>query len=206
MADMAKLAEERKKKPEEVRQLLKDGNERFISGKAQTKVLDAFQRRQQIVMQTPFAVVLGCSDSRVPVEIVFDQGPGDLFVVRVAGNVAETSALATVEFAIKYLNISAIVVLGHEGCSAVQLAMGSWLNRMSEPTHVRNLIESIVPALGSQPETEEKERIRHAVQANVVHQVERLRRTDPLGTKERAGELALIPAYYEIATGRVEFL
>jgi carbonic anhydrase len=208
MADMAHLShEEKAATPQEAIRKLIEGNERFYMGKAEGKVVDAFQRRQHIIRQTPFAVVLGCSDSRVPIEIVMDQGPGDLFVVRVAGNVAERDALATIEFALKYLEIRLVVILGHEGCSAVQLAMGSWLARQNEPRSVRELLEGIVPALGNlDPKEEEKERIRKAVQANVRHQVAQLRKSDSLRQPIRDGKIDVVGAYYEIASGRVEFL
>jgi carbonic anhydrase len=206
MADMAKLGESKAHTPAEAIQLLKEGNERFHTGRAEKIVVDAFERRQQIVRQTPFAVVLGCSDSRVPVEIVMDQGPGNLFVVRVAGNVAETSALATIEFAIHYLQIKAVVVLGHEGCSAVQLALRPWIERQREPRLVRELVESVVPGTWGVPETlEPSEKIRAAVKQNVRRQVERLSRQDVFGARIRDGELAVAGAYYEIASGKVEF-
>jgi carbonic anhydrase len=208
MADMAHLEHETKAgSGAEAIARLKAGNDRFVSGRAETQVADAFARRGDIVTQTPFAVVLGCSDSRVPVEIVFDQGPGDLFVVRVAGNVAESSALATVEFAIKYLEIRAVVVLGHEGCSAVQLAMGTWLQRQNESRLVRELIEGVVPSLaGLDRHGDERHVIERAVELNVRHQVHRMLAADAIGPLVRAGSLDVVGAYYEIATGLVHFL
>ena len=207
MADMAKLGDGKAHTPEEALQLLRDGNERFYTGQGEKKVVDAFERRLQIIRQTPFAVVLGCSDSRVPVEIVFDQGPGDLFVVRVAGNVAETSALATIEFAIHYLQIKAVVVLGHEGCSAVQLALRPWHERQGQPRLVRDLVESVVPGTWGVPsDLQGPERIKAAVVQNVRRQVERLCRQDLFGPRIREHGLAVAGAYYEIATGKVEFL
>ncbi len=204
---MAKLHEGTAHTPEEAIQLLKDGNERFHTGRGEKKVVDAFERRLQIVRQTPFAVVLGCSDSRVPVEIVFDQGPGNLFVVRVAGNVAETSALATIEFAMHFLQIKAIVVLGHEGCSAVQLALRPWMERQSQPRLVRELVESVVPGTwGIEENLQGPERIKAAVIQNVRRQVERLSRQDVFGPSIRDHGLIVVGAYYEIATGRVEFI
>jgi carbonic anhydrase len=208
MADMAHLAhEEKAQTPQQAIELVKAGNLRFCTDKAETKVMDAFQRRQLIVQQTPFAVVLGCSDSRVPVEIVFDQGPGDLFVVRVAGNIAEANALATVEFAIKYLDIKLVVILGHEGCSAVQLAMGSWLQRQNEPRLVQQLLEGIVPALVSvDSKAEERNRIRAAVEANVHYQLDKLSKSETLRSAISSGQVAAVGAYYEIASGEVTFL
>jgi carbonic anhydrase len=151
--------------------------------------------------------VLGCSDSRVPVEIVFDQGPGDLFVVRVAGNVAESGALATIEFAVRHLQIKAVVVLGHEGCGAVQLALKPWIERQQEPRLIRELVESVVPGTWGVPESlDPAERVKMSVQQNVRRQVERLSRQDCLGPQIRSGEIGVVGAYYEIASGRVLFL
>ncbi len=207
MADIARLNTGKAHTPEEALQILKEGNVRFYTGQGEKKVVDAFERRLQIVRQTPFAVVLGCSDSRVPVEIVFDQGPGNLFVVRVAGNVAETSALATIEFAIHFLQIKAVIVLGHEGCSAVQLALRPWAERQDQPRLVRELVESVVPGTWGVPEQlEGPERIKAAVEQNVRRQVERLCRQDVLAPRIREHGLAVAGAYYEIATGKVEFL
>jgi carbonic anhydrase len=207
MADMAKLGEGKAHTPAEAIRLLKEGNERFYTGKAEKIVVDAFERRSQIVRQTPFAVVLGCSDSRVPIEIVTDQGPGNLFVVRVAGNVAEGVALGTIEFAIHHLQIKAVVVLGHEGCAAVQFALRPWAERQGEPRLVRDLVESVVPGTWGVPtDLEPAERIKAAVKQNVRRQVERLSRQDVFGPHVREGKLAIVGAYYEIATGRVEFL
>jgi carbonic anhydrase len=207
MADMAMRNEPKAHTPAEAIEKLRVGNERFFAGQSETKVIDAFARRQQIITQTPFAVVLGCSDSRVPVEIVFDQGPGDLFVVRVAGNVAEDGALATVEFAVRYLLVKVVLVLGHQGCSAVQLSLKPWMERQSETRLVRELIESIVPATTDLPtDLEPSERIKTAVQRNVERQVARIKSESAIASKVAAGELAVVGAYYEIETGRVIFL
>jgi carbonic anhydrase len=204
---MATVAEPKVQSPSEGIQRLKEGNRRFYSNQQETKVIDAYSRRQQIVTQTPFAVVLGCSDSRVPVEIVFDQGPGDLFVVRVAGNVAETSALATVEFAVRYLQIKVILVLGHQGCAAVQMALKPWVERQNEPRLVRELVDAVVPAMRGVPQDlDPREKIQAAVQQNVLAQVEKLSRDDAIAEQVRAGELIVAGAYYEIETGKVQFL
>ena len=207
MADMAALAEPKVKSPAEGLERLREGNQRFYTNQQQTKVVDAYSRRQQIITQTPFAVVLGCSDSRVPVEIVFDQGPGDLFVVRVAGNVAESSALATVEFAVRYLQIKVILVLGHQGCSAVQLALKPWIERQSEPRLVRELVEAVVPGTKGVPaDLDPRERVQAAVQQNVHAQVEKLGRDETIAALVRKGELIVAGAYYEIESGKVQFI
>ena len=112
---------------------------------------DVNQRRAQIMAQTPFAVVLGCADSRVPIEIVFDQGPGDIFSIRVAGQVADTATLGSVQYAVRHLKVQLIVVLGHEGCGAVAAALQDETARAQEPAAVRALLDLIVPALTEMP-------------------------------------------------------
>ena len=119
MEDIAGIRPSRVDTPAEAIRALKEGNSRFFGGQSLRPDLGANERRAQIMGQTPFAVVLACSDSRVPVELVFDQGFGDLFVVRVAGNVMADSALGTVEYAIRHLKVQLIMVMGHEGCGAV---------------------------------------------------------------------------------------
>ena len=108
---------------EEAIRALKDGNARFFSGDASRPELGANERRAQIMGQTPFAAILACSDSRVPVELVFDQGLGQLFVVRVAGNVVGEAGLGSLEYAIKHLDVHLVMVMGHEGCGAVSSAL-----------------------------------------------------------------------------------
>ena len=120
MEEIAKLREPIANSPQEAIRALKTGNSRFFSGSARRPELSAAERRSQILAQTPFAVVLSCSDSRVPTEIVFDQGLGTLFITRVAGNVIETGTLGSIEYGIGHLKSHVVVVLRHEGCGAVK--------------------------------------------------------------------------------------
>ncbi|BDP42659.1 carbonic anhydrase [Deinococcus aetherius] len=207
MADIAELRPARISTPEDAIQALQDGNARFFSGQATRPEVDANQRRSQIMGQTPFAAVLACSDSRVPVEIVFDQGLGDLFVVRVAGNVVGDVGLGTLEYATEHLDVHLVVVMGHEGCGAVAAAMLPEEQVSREPENLRNLIARIQPCVRSLPPIRDKKaRMREAVINNVRYQVAALREQPVIQAAEARGQIRVIGAYYEIGSGAVDFL
>ncbi|SEJ38004.1 carbonic anhydrase [Deinococcus reticulitermitis] len=207
MEDIADLRPSRAGGPEEAIRALKDGNARFFSGHASRPEADANQRRAQIMGQTPFAAVLACSDSRVPVEIVFDQGLGDLFVVRVAGNVVGESGLGTLEYATRHLDVHLIVVMGHEGCGAVSSALLPDEILAEEPEHLRRLIARIQPSVRDLPPIRDKKaRLREAVLNNVRYQVAYLREQSVIRDAEARGQLRVIGAFYEIGSGAVDFL
>lgn len=148
---------------------LKLGNARYFSGRRLAVDSSALERRAQILMQqTPFAVVLGCSDSRVPTEIIYDQQPGDLFGIRVAGNVVEAITLGSIEYAIEHLKIRVVVVMGHENCGVVQAAMLDETARNFEAHYIQFLLDRIVPAVNKLPRIRDrKARMREAVIANI---------------------------------------
>jgi carbonic anhydrase len=205
--DAARVRGPRVTSPEEAVRMLKSGNARFFSGTAQRPELAANQRRAQIFAQTPFAAVLGCADSRVPTEIVYDQGLGDIFTARVAGNVAEPSMLGSLEYAVRHLKPQVVVVMGHEGCGAVQAAMLPQSQRQKEPENVRQLLEQIAPAVEKLPPIRDaKARNREAVIANVRLQVHRLRQNPVIAEAERQKRIVVIGAYYELSSGAVDFL
>lgn len=207
MEDIADLRPARMASPEDAIQALKDGNARFFSGRATRPEADANARRAQIMSQTPFAAVLACSDSRVPVEIVFDQGLGDLFVVRVAGNVVGESGLGTLEYGTEHLDVRLIVVMGHEGCGAVAAALMGEAELSREPENLRRLIARIQPSVeGLPPIRDKKARMREAVLNNVRHQVALLREQPVIQAAEARGQIRVIGAYYEIGSGAVDFL
>ncbi|WP_233218666.1 carbonic anhydrase [Deinococcus arcticus] len=207
MADIADLKQSDVATPDAAIQALKDGNARFFGGQATRPEVSANERRAQIMGQTPYAAVLACSDSRVPVELVFDQGLGQLFVVRVAGNVVSESGLGTLEYAIRHLDVHLIVVLGHEACGAVAAALLPEAQLADEPRHLLALIRRIQPSLRAMPAIRDKKaRMREAVLHNVRHQVHRLRQEEVIGAAERAGQIRVIGAYYEIGSGAVDFL
>lgn len=207
MEDIAGLRPSRVISPEDAIEALKDGNSRFFSGQATRPEADANQRRAQIMGQTPFAAVLACSDSRVPVEIVFDQGLGDLFVVRVAGNVVGDAGLGTLEYATEHLDVRLIVVMGHEGCGAVASAMLSEEQIAREPENLRRLIARIQPCVRDLPPIRDKKaRMREAVLNNVRCQVAALREQPVIQAAEARGQIRVIGAFYEIGSGAVDFL
>jgi len=207
MEQVARLKDPTANTPDEALLLLQAGNARFFSGQPERVFSDVNLRRSQIIAQTPFAVVLGCADSRVPVEVVFDQGPGDLFSIRVAGNVVEPATLGSVQFAVKHLKIHLVVVLGHEGCGAVAASMLPEEARANEPEHVRFLLDAIAPALENLPVIRDgKARMREAVIRNVVRQKEILEADPVVRDAIGRGQIKVVGAFYEIGSGAVDFL
>ena len=134
----------------EALQRLRDGNARFASETAPSRVFTGQARRSELASgQAPFAVILGCSDSRVPVEIVFDQGLGDLFVIRVAGNIVAPSQIASIEFAAERFGTRLVVVLGHSQCGAIQATLESLQQpaRGESPGHLYSIVDRVRPSV-----------------------------------------------------------
>lgn len=207
MEELAGLKEPVAQTPEEALQALKRGNSRFFSGRPSVQNLTPMERRAQSLSQTPFAVIVGCSDSRVPVEIVFDQGPGNLFIVRVAGNVMGSSAMGSIEYGVGHLKSHLVVILGHEGCGAVAAALQPAHVRDAEPDNIRGLLNRIVPAVDNLPRIRDrKARMREAVTSNVRLQVHTLNKNAAIQQHVRAGKIAIVGAYYSISSGCVDFL
>ena len=191
---------------------LREGNGRFVSGVRSLETLMSQTRRGDLVGgQAPFAVILGCSDSRVPVEMIFDQGLGDLFVIRVAGNIVAPSQVGSVEFAAAQFGTRLVVVLGHTGCGAVQATLAE-LQRSSETQspHLRSIVDRIRPAVEGLLETELRHDphalARHAVRANVRMSANYLRHGSQILEQlaEQDG-LVVVGAEYSLETGVVEF-
>lgn len=207
MADMAREIEPLAQNPAEAIALLKNGNARFFSNHSTRPMLSAVERRAQVVAQTPFAIILGCADSRVPTETVFDCGSGELFTIRVAGNVIGGNVLASIEYAIEHLKSHLVVVMGHEGCGAVKAAMMPEEERNKEPENVRRLLDSIVPAVCNLPAIRDyKARMREAVIANVREQVHALNQNEVTIEAVKREQIMVVGAYYEISSGAVDFL
>jgi carbonic anhydrase len=193
-------------------QRLREGNRRFAED-LQTGRLSTEARRNELVDgQEPFAIILGCSDSRVPAEIVFDQGLGDLFVIRVAGNIVAPSQIGSVEFAAERTGARLVVVLGHSMCGAI-LATLEELERPSEnrSPNLRSIVDRIRPSLVTLLKTELWETrdslVDQAVQANIRASVDHLRRGSPILEKLiQNDELLIVGAEYSLETGAVEFL
>ena len=191
---------------------LQQGNVRYVSGAgARDLALEHARRRQLVSDQAPFAIVLGCSDSRVPAEMVFDQGLGDLFVIRVAGNIVAPSQVGSIEFAADRFGVRLVVVLGHTQCGAVQAALEE-LERPSENRSpnlgfiVRNILpgaESAAAQIGLQ---DRAALMRCAVRENIRASVQHLRHDSVLLEQlTRDNGLLIVGAEYSLETGVVEF-
>ena len=194
-------------------QKLREGNARFAANARGTGTLITAARRAQLTAaQEPFAIVLGCSDSRVPVELVFNQGPGDLFVIRVAGNIVAPSLIGSVEFAADRFGTRLVVVLGHSSCGAIAAtiedlhrpAPGSSPNMLDIVDRIRPGVEEIV----SRHESEGALAVEHAVMtANVRASVDQLRHGSTIIEGLIANDgLVVTGAWYSLETGKVEFL
>jgi carbonic anhydrase len=193
--------------PAEARARLDAGNQRFVSGKPNHPHTNAGWRAGLSGSQHPFATVLGCSDSRVPLELLFDQGFGDLFVIRVAGNVAAVDELGSIEYAANHLGVRFVLVLGHEQCGAVTAALGSESDRGHETSDIQTLLERIEPALEAVPAgLAPAERIHRAVEANVRQAVRVLRGSPALAARVQQGEITIAGAVYGLDTGKVRWL
>jgi carbonic anhydrase len=192
---------------EEALARLREGNERFLRGEArfptvQKEILADLAKGQQ-----PYATILGCSDSRVPPELVFDAGFGELFVIRLAGNVLSPEVAGSMQYAGVHLKTPLVVVLGHEGCGAVQAALRSLREGTRERSRIEALLQNIVPGLtGVAADLPWEEQMQAAVEANVRWAMARILES-PEGRARRAeGVMQLVGAVYELATGRVRFL
>ena len=192
--------------PAEALQRLVEGNQRFVAG-APVQAAAHLDKLRLVESQHPFATILGCSDSRVPPEMVFDQGLGDLFIVRVAGNVVGAEVLGSLAYALGHLATPLFVVLGHEGCGAVQAALQASRGEGKEPARLVALLESIVPALeGIDPGEPTAMQLHRGVEANVRWAVRQLAATAGGRAALADGRIHIVGAVYELATGRVRFL
>ncbi len=193
---------------DEALKLLKDGNARYLEGKAAHPHQDAARRALTAGQgQHPFATLLSCSDSRVPVELIFDQGIGDLFVVRVAGNVAATDEIGSMEYAVDHLNTPVVVILGHSQCGAVTAVV----ENAKLPGSIANLVAPIKPAAdkakADNPGAATEVLVNAAVKANVFQAMEDVLQKSPvIKARVKAGKARLVGALYELDTGKVEWL
>ena len=216
--------------PAEAIARLKQGNERFTAGNPQhpheavderkyvaansyenagvislgmTSEQAAKRRAELAKSQHPFAIILSCSDSRVPPELVFDEGLGDLFIVRVAGNVLNDEGLGSIEYAIDILGARLIVVLGHQSCGAVEAAMKTIAAKGKAPGHIQSLVTAIKPVVDSMPKAD----LDTTIRANVKHVVDALRSSTPiLKARVDSGYVQVTGGYYTLDTGAVTFL
>jgi len=191
---------------------LREGNQRFASGAVASYRYENFVRRSELAdRQEPFAIILGCSDSRVPAEIVFDQGLGDLFVIRVAGNIVAPSQVGSVEFAAERFGTPLVVVLGHSRCGAILAALEE-LERPSQDQSrnlrsiVRRVRASVEPLLSTPLRDDPEALVEQAVRANVRASANHLRHgSEVLEQLEEQGKLLIVGAEYSLETGLVDF-
>lgn len=197
---------------EEALERLKNGNQRFVHGQTNhPKLLTHAERAEMAESQEPFAVILGCSDSRVPAEMVFDQGLGDLFVIRVAGNIVAPSQVGSVEFAAESFNCPIVIVLGHTHCGAIHSTIDVLMNPSQPPSaNLMSIVNRVRPSVEILMQTELKDDLdklsKHAVRSNVFASVNQLRHGSAvLENLIAQGKLQILGAEYSLETGEVHF-
>lgn len=184
----------------EILQRLAAGNQRFVDDSLAADLQDTSRRSDLTGGQSPFAIVLSCADSRVVPELAFDTGLGELFVVRVAGNIANSSSIASMEYAVANLGTSVIVVMGHESCGAVTAAMGGGDNGYN----LNHLLSHITPAIAAAGEGAS---LAQVVKKNAELTAEELKnRSGIIGDAVASGKVSIVPAYYNLSSGVVDFL
>lgn len=203
------LENRKKMKPQDALDMMVEGNQRFIDDKADKR---DFQSLIEITKneQQPFVSVLSCSDSRVPVELVFDQAIGDLFSIRLAGNIATDKGIGSLEYGSKYTGVKLIVVLGHVGCGAVKAACDDF-----KDGHIGEIVNLIKPCIRHECTVENEEDrssknadfVQKVCEHNVQHQIDViLRQSDILDAMVKDKKIAVVGAVYDTASGKVDFL
>ena len=197
---------------EEALARLREGNQRFVANEAAVPPLnDAARRAALVAGQEPFAIILGCSDSRVPAELVFDQGFGDLFVIRVAGNVVAPSQIGSVEFAAARFGTRLVVVMGHSQCGAILATLDDVLGvASSHSRNLRSIVDRVRPSietlLAGREERDTQALVREAVRANVRASVDHLRHgSEMLERMVQTDGMLVVGAEYSLETGVVSF-
>lgn len=186
---------------------LKEGNERFVAGLARFPTLQKEVLAELAKGQQPYATILGCSDSRVPPELVFDAGFGELFVIRVAGNVLGPSILGTLQYAAAHLKTPLFVVLGHEGCGAVKAAISAKFEGARHNSRIEVLLENILPALDGLDDNQPLDAlVSKGVEANVRHTIRELMETPEVKANLPGSNIILVGAVYDLESGLVRFL
>ena len=186
---------------------LMEGNARFLRSKPRFTQAPSEILADLIEGQHPFAVILGCSDSRVPPELIFDAKFGDLFVIRVAGNVVSPEVWGSLQYAGTYLKTQLVMVLGHEGCGAVQAALAVKFQGAQERSRIQLLLQNMLPGLDEvDPQLPPRERLEHAIEANVRWSMRQFRETPEGRARMAEDRIKLVGAVCEIATGRVRLL
>jgi len=188
--------------PESALARLVDGNKRFVAGNPSRAALSAQQWTELAKGQHPQAIILACADSRLSPEIIFDQGLGDLFVIRNAGNLLDDHVIGSIEYAVEHLHVPLIVVLGHTKCGAVTAAVAGG----EAPGHLKSIVESLSAAV-AMAKKKPGDPVDNAVRINAKQEANALTQTEPIVAEAaKAGSVMVVAAKYDIATGQVEFL
>lgn len=197
---------------QEALERLREGNARFVSSERNHDALTSERRRRKVATgQEPFAVILGCSDSRVPAEIIFDQGLGDLFVIRVAGNIVAPSQIGSVEFAVDRFQTRLVVVLGHSNCGAITATVEELSRKREERSrNLRSIVDRIRPSVAALLSMDKKlsheELIHQAVRTNIRMSANQLRHSSEILEQLVQNDgLLVVGAEYSLETGLVEF-
>lgn len=191
--------------PDEALALLKKGNEDFLSDEQAPPAHNRKRRLEIANEQHPFAVLVGCSDSRVSPEVLFGRGLGDLFIVRVAGNTVDLTGLGSIEYAVDHLGVPLIVVMGHERCGAVSAAVAMVKDNAVYDSAIEAMVAPIVPAV-LQAQRQSGDLLDNSVRENVRHVVTRLTTSGPvIGERLTNGKLKIVGARYDLDDGKVEF-
>jgi carbonic anhydrase len=187
--------------PDQALRQLMAGNERFVTQKRKSPNQDVVRLHEVAKGQKPYAAILGCADSRVPSEILFDQGLGDLFVCRVAGNIAIPEEIGSLEFGTAVLGAKVIVVMGHERCGAVEAT----LKGNAVPGQIGSLLDAIRPSL-AKAKNLPGDPLENACKANIAYQVEQLKKSPVLTDLIAAGKLKIVGGYYDLDKGTVSLV
>ena len=191
---------------DEALQRLIHGNERFLAGHSKFPTISKEKLADLAREQLPYATVLGCSDSRVPPELIFDANFGELFIVRVAGNVVSPEVMGSLQYAGAHLHTPLFLVLGHEGCGAVKAALESKHHDVQHRSRIQLLVEGILPGLPDLSGTSGEEQLARAVEANVRWSMRQLAESPEYARALAEDRPRMVGAVYEIASGRVRFL
>ena len=186
---------------------LKEGNARFLRGEARFPTVQKELLAELAKGQRPYVTILGCSDSRVPPELIFDAGFGELFIIRVAGNVVSPEIMGTLQYAGLHLQTPLFVVLGHDGCGAINAALDVKQSGTLMPSRITLLLANILPGLSEmEPGLSDAEQRLAAVEANVRWSMQQILATPEAQLRVKEGVMKLVGAVYELESGRVRFL
>ncbi len=185
---------------EEALKKLMDGNSRYVLANYTHPNHSSARRNEVAKGQKPFAIIVTCSDSRVPPEILFDQGLGDLFVIRVAGNIVDDHALGSIEYAAEHLGVELVVVLGHERCGAVEATVKGG----EAPGHIASLVKVIKPAV-DKAKKEKGDLLENSIKNNVLAVTQKIKNSKPiLEEMVKKGHIKVVPARYDLDDGKIE--